>query len=399
MSAERWIVHLDMDAFYASVELLRHPQLRGRPVVVGGRRTAAGEAAPAAGWPRLRDYAGRGVVTTATYEARALGVHSGMGLMRAARLAPEAVLLPADFGEYSRLSRLFKDAVRAIAPLVEDRGIDEIYVDLSPLVAERADPGDRARAAQALARRLQEAVRAATGLSCSIGLTPNKLLSKIASDLDKPGGLTVLAAAEVPARIWPLPVGRISGIGPKAAARLAGLGIRRIGELAGADAALLAEHFGSACAAWLHASAAGRDDRPVVTTSEPRSVSRETTFERDLDARADRAALSRIFTGLCENLAADLRRRGYRGRSIGLKLRYEDFRTVTREQRLAGPTDDAAAIRRAAGQCLKRVPLTRRIRLLGVRAGSLVPANASFEQPAAGSAAPQDHHTLPLFGD
>jgi DNA polymerase-4 len=370
----RYVAHLDMDAFYASVELLRRPALRGRPVVIGGRR----QGAPDGAIPTLRGYAGRGVITTATYEARRYGLHSGMGLMKAAKLAPDALVLPADFDEYRRYSRMFKDAVRAIAPEVEDRGIDEIYIELTGLVAAGAaegapDPWVRARVA---ATDIQRAVREATGLTCSIGVTPNKLLSKIASELDKPGGLTVVTAADVPARVWPLPARKVNGIGPKAAARLETLGIRTIGELAAADPTLLVAHFGRSYGAWMHEAAHGRDDRPVVTRSEPKSISRETTFEDDLHAVRDRERLSRIFTGLCLKVADDLRRKGYEGRTIGLKLRYDNFRTVTRDCTLAEPTSDAAAIRRAAGECLKRVSLERRIRLLGVRVGALTPAAA-----------------------
>jgi DNA polymerase-4 len=323
--------------------------------------------------PTLREYSGRGVITTATYEARKFGLHSGMGLMKAAKLAPDALLLPADFDEYRRYSRLFKDAVRALAPEIEDRGIDEIYMDLTALVESSAgegapDPWARARVA---ALDIQRAVRDATGLSCSIGITPNKLLSKIASELDKPGGLTVLTAADVATRVWPLPVRKINGIGPKAAARLEELGIRTVGELARADPALLVERFGRSYGAWMHEAAHGRDERAVVTRSEPKSISRETTFEDDLHAVRDRERLSRIFTDLCVRLAADLARKGYVGKTIGLKLRYDNFKTVTRDRTLEAPTGDAAAIRRAAGECLKRVPLDRRIRLLGVRVGGL----------------------------
>src|SRR5688500_7536028 len=172
--SQRFIAHLDMDAFYASVELLRYPELRGRPMVIGGRRRVV-DALSTEGVPTLREYAGRGVITTATYEARAFGVYSGMGLMKAAKLAPDALLLPADFDEYRRYSKLFKDAVRAIAPCVEDRGIDEIYIDLTDLIdGDGAEAGSRARE---VAASIQTAVRAATGLSCSIGVTPNKLLS------------------------------------------------------------------------------------------------------------------------------------------------------------------------------------------------------------------------------
>jgi DNA polymerase-4 len=313
-----------------------------------------------------------------------------MGLMKAARLAPDALLLPADFDEYRRYSRMFKEAVRAVTPHIEDRGIDEIYIDLSELVMAAVAQGapDAWDCARDLAASLQRAVRAATGLSCSIGITPNKLLSKIASDMDKPGGLTVLTEADVPTRIWPLSVRKVNGIGPKAAARLDALDIRAIGDLAQADPALLIEKFGQSYGAWMHEVAHGRDARPVVTYSEPKSISRETTFEADLHPVRDRDELSRVFTGLCVKLAADLERKGYVGKTIGLKLRYDNFRTVTRDRTLGEATADAVAIRRAAGECLKRVPLDRRIRLLGVRIGALSrpgeparPATASVAEP------------------
>jgi len=363
---QRRIAHLDMDAFYASVELLRYPELRGLPVVIAGRRQPETQPDGSRQFARLRDYAGRGVITTSTYEARALGVHSGMGIMKAARLAPQALLLPVDFDAYRRYSRLFKAAVAGIAPGIEDRGIDEIYIDLTDL------PGDTL----GLAQRIKQAVREATGLSCSIGVAPNKLLSKICSDLEKPDGLTLLDTEDIPDRIWPLPVRKINGIGPKAAERLAALGITTIAELARAEPAVLQAHFGANTAAWLHRAANGIDEHPVVTRSEPKSISRETTFERDLPPRRDRDALSEIFTALCARVAQDLQRKGYLGRTIGIKLRYEDFSTVTRDLTLPGPTADPAAIRRAAGECLRRVPLDRKLRLLGVRAAALTSSKA-----------------------
>jgi len=369
----RFIAHLDMDAFYASVELLRYPELRGKPIVIGGRRRNAQDAAGTTAFPTLRDYKGRGVITTATYEARAFGVNSGMGLMKAAKLAPDALLLPADFDEYRRYSRMFKELVRAIAPQVEDRGIDEIYIDLTDLVmsdtaGKALDPWLRARD---IAATIQQAVHEATGLSCSIGVTPNKLLSKIASELDKPAGLTVLRESDIAARIWPLAVRKVNGIGPKANTRLEALGISTVGELAQTDPALLITHFGKSYGAWMHEAAHGRDDRQVVTYSEPKSISRETTFESDLHAVRDREQLSKIFTDLCVKLAGDLQRKGYVGKTIGLKLRFDNFKTVTRDSTIDVPTQDAKAIRRTAGECLKRVSLDRRIRLLGVRVGSL----------------------------
>jgi DNA polymerase-4 len=382
---KRFIAHLDMDAFYASVELLRYPHLRGKPVVIGGRRRTAAHGDASAGYPTLRDYTGRGVITTATYEARALGVHSGMGLMKAAKLAPAALLLPADFDEYRRYSRMFKSAVRAVAPQVEDRGIDEIYIDLTDIVTSDCadDKEDAWLRARNVATSIQQAVRDATGLSCSIGVTPNKLLSKIASELDKPGGVTLLREADIPARVWPLPARSINGIGPKASARLEALGVRTIGDLAHTDRALLVERFGRSFGAWMSDAAHGHDERMVVTFSEPKSISRETTFEVDLHPVRDRQQLSRIFTDLCVKVAGDLERKGCVGKTIGLKLRYDNFKTVTRDRTLEAPTGDAATIRRAAGECLKRVALDRRIRLLGVRVSTLSrPADNSRDDAA-----------------
>jgi DNA polymerase-4 len=364
----RRIAHLDMDAFYASVELLRYPELRGQPVVVGGRSDQQPVLEPNGSrrFARVRDYAGRGVITTSTYEARALGVFSGMGVMKAAQLAPDAILLPANFDAYRHYSRLFKAAVAAIAPQIEDRGIDEIYIDLSEL------PGDT----RELAQRIKQAVRDATGLSCSIGVTPNKLLSKICSDLEKPDGITILSLTDIPSRIWPLPVRKINGIGPKSAEKLATFGITTIADLARVESAFLQMHFGSSYGNWLHEAAHGIDESRIVTYSEPKSISRETTFERDLHARHDRAALSEIFTALCTRVAEDLQRKGYLGRTIGIKLRFDDFRTVTRDVTLPDPTADPAVIRRAAGECLRRIPLQQKLRLLGVRASALCSKDA-----------------------
>jgi len=358
----RHIAHLDMDAFFASVELLRYPELRGVPVVIGGGRAAQPIVRNGVRvFARLRDYSGRGVASTATYEARALGVFSAMGLMKAAKLAPDAVLLPVDFAEYQRYSRAFKAAVAAIASQIEDYGIDEIFIDLSDFGTEAPN----------VVRRIKHAVFDATALRCSIGLAPNKLLAKIASEWSKPDGLLVLHADDLPGKIWPMPVRTLHGIGPKSAQRLADMAIHTVGELAHAAPERLQTAFGLRYARWLLAAAHGQDDRPVVTRSEPKSFSRETTFERDLHAKRDRPALSAIFDRLCTQVAEDLRRAGYAGRSVGIKLRFDDFRTVTRGCTLPQAVADAAAIRRAAGTCLKRIDLERRIRLLGVRVGAL----------------------------
>ena len=361
----RRIAHLDMDAFFASVELLHYPELRGQAVVVGGRNVhqPVRQHDGSRRFARLRDYVGRGVITTSTYEARALGVFSGMGLMKSAALAPDAILLPANFEAYRDHSRRFKAAVATIAPKIEDRGIDEIYIDLTDL-DEPSRP---------LAVQIKRAVLDATGLTCSIGISPNKLLSKICSDLEKPDGITILNEEDIETRIWPLPAKKINGIGPKAAERLTKLGINTIGELAAADPASLIGRFGQNTGAWLHRVAHGIDDRPVVTESEPKSISRETTLDRDLHAKHDRPALSAIFTSLCERVASDLERKGYAARTIGIKVRFEDFSTVTRDLTVPGPVSEAGEIRKAAGGCLKRVPFEKRIRLLGVRASALLP--------------------------
>lgn len=368
----RRIAHLDMDAFYASVELLRYPELRGLPVVIGGSSATRPGLAPDGVtrlYSRVGDYVGRGVITTATYEARALGVHSAMGLMKAARLAPDAILLPADFQRYRLYSRRFKDAVMQIAPRMEDRGIDEIYLDLTELEDDSAT----------LARRLKDAVRDATGLSCSIGISPNKLLSKIASDLDKPDGITLIGDGDLQARIWPLPVGGINGIGPKAQQRLNGMGIHTIGQLAVTPLAVLAAEFSERYARWLLEASHGRDDRPLVTESVPKSVSRETTFDRDLHVRRDREVLGGVLDALCERVAGDLARKQLCGRTIGVKVRFDDFRTVTRDLTLPQAVVAAQAIREAAGLGLKRIPMERRIRLLGVRVGALSSAGSQPE--------------------
>jgi DNA polymerase-4 len=294
-----------------------------------------------------------------------------MGTMKAAKLAPDAILLPADFDSYRHYSKLFKAAVATVAPKIQDRGIDEIYIDLTDIPGETVELG----------MRLKAAVHAATGLTCSIGITPNKLLSKICSELDKPDGLTVLGMDEIPTRIWPLAARKINGIGPKASEKLAALGIHTIGDLAQAAPDFLQEHFGLSYAQWLHAASHGRDDRPVETDSETKSVSRETTFERNLDAKRDRAILGEIFTELCTSLARDLQRKGLVSKTIGVKLRYDDFKIVTRDLSLPTPTADPDVIRRAAGECVRRAPLDRTIRLLGVRASALSSAKELSEVP------------------
>ncbi len=386
----RRIAHLDMDAFYASCELMRYPQLRGLPVVIGGGRRREDDLLavmqslqpdhdwtaenivqrldhiPLHAFPRLDGYVGRGVITTATYEARQHGVGSAMGLMKAAQLCPQAILLPVDFERYRAYSRRFKAVITEIAPVMEARGVDEVYIDFTDV------PGGQREGGRVLARLLQKSILQETGLTCSIGVAPNKLLAKMASEFNKPKGISIVYERDLESLIWPLPCRKINGIGPKAEARLKAQGIETIGQLAQRDRFELMEQFGRSYGAWLHDAAWGRDERAVETESEPVGLSRETTFERDLHASQDREVLAGIFTRLCEQVAEDLRRKGYVGRTIGIKLRYDDFKSVTRDLSVTDYTDDPRRIRQLAAQCLKRVDLSRRFRLLGVRVGSLL---------------------------
>jgi len=345
---KRRIAHLDMDAFYASVELLRYPQLRGLPVVIGGGRRKEDDllsrlraAHPDYAWtadnlseipldffPRIDGYTGRGVITTATYAARQFGIGSAMGLMKAAKLCPQAILLPVDFDQYRHYSKVFKGIITDIAPLMEDRGVDEVYIDFTEV------PGGQREGGRVLARLIQKCIQEATGLTCSVGVAPNKLIAKMASEFNKPNGISIVHEEDLQTLIWPLSCRKINGVGPKADEKLKQHGIQTIGQLAACERHWLQSHFGKVYGAWLHEAAWGRDDRPISTESEPVSISRETTFETDLHAVRDKEALGKVFTRLCQQLAADLQRKGYDGKTIGIKLRYDNFKSVTRDQTL-----------------------------------------------------------------
>jgi DNA polymerase-4 len=331
-----------MDAFFAAVELLRRPELKGKPVVIGGRG----------------DPSRRGVVSTATYEARAFGVRSAMPLRTALKLCPAAVFLPVDFSEYHRYSEKFKAVMKRVSPLMEDRGIDEAYLDISALAGSSED----------IAREIKQRIRDETGLTCSIGIAPNKLLAKMASELQKPDGLTILAATDLEARVWPLGVRRVPGIGPKTEARLAEMGVRTIGELAAVPVETLVGEFGRSYGVFLYEAARGIDDDPIVTHWEPKQRSRETTFQEDT---GDWQTIARTIAALAREVADELREEGYRSRTVGIKLRFADFETHTREKTLPEPTDSETVIRKAAFECLGRLKLDRRVRLLGVRVGDL----------------------------
>jgi len=279
-------------------------------------------------------------------------------------------LLPVDFDQYRHYSRTFKDIVLDIAPVVEDRGVDEIYIDFTDV------PGGQRAGGQALAGLIQKAINQATGLTCSIGVAPNKLLAKMASEFNKPNGISIIHMEDLQSRIWPLACRKINGIGPKADEKLQAFGIHTIGDLATKERDWLMQHFGKAYGAWLFDASHGIDEREVVTESEPVSMSRETTFEKDLHVMHDRAALGDIFTRLCQQVAADLQRKGYVGKTIGIKLRFDNFQSVTRDLTLDHYTANPAEIRQVGGLCLKRVDMKRRLRLLGVRVGALVKADS-----------------------
>jgi DNA polymerase IV len=345
----RIIAHLDMDAFYASVELLERPDLRDQPVIVGGR-----------GEPNSR-----GVVTTCNYKAREFGVRSGMPMRKAAELCPSAVYLPVNFERYRHYSRLFKAAIATICDRIEDRGIDEVYIDLTKLCDSSYER------AQSIAIDIKQAVFDATQLTCSVGIAPNKLIAKIASDLDKPNGLSLVKHEDLEPALWPLSVRKINGIGPKAFDKLALLDILTIGELAATPVQVLIERFGNNYGRWLNNAAWGRDQREIELSSDPKSVSKETTFERDLHPRADWHALAEIVSRLCDQLAGHLDRRALLTRTIGVKLRFDNFSILTRDVALREPSNDLISIRKAAFECLAKANPQRKLRLVGVKASGL----------------------------
>ncbi len=375
----RRIAHLDMDAFYASVELLRYPQLSGLPVVIGGRKRLGEEVVDLATdlkaeqFPRLKNYVGRGVITTSTYAARGFGVGSGMGLMKAAQLCPEAILLPVDFVEIKRYSSWFKRLILEHASVMEDRGIDEVYIDFTEAKDGQEEGG------RVLAARIQRAIFEATKLTCSIGVAPNKLIAKMASEFEKPNGISIIYSEDFARLIKPLPCRKINGIGPKNNARLLAENIETIGQLAVFPLEKLVALFGKVYGKWLHESANGRDERPLTVNREAVSVSRETTFESDLRVLKNRAELTAILQNLCARVSHDLRQKSLVGQTIGIKIRYADYKSVTRDVTLATPTDAPEIIRQAARNCLKRVDLNRPFRLLGVRVAKLVDANKTAQ--------------------
>ncbi len=331
----RWILHLDMDAFYASVEQLDNPELRGRPLIVGG-----GE---------------RGVVSTCSYEARAFGVRSAMPLFQARKLCPRAVFLPVRMERYKEKSREVMAVLDGFSPLVEQASVDEAYVDLTGL--ERIFGG-----AAETARAVRDAVREKTGLSCSVGLAPVKFLAKIASDMNKPGGLTVLLHADVPAFLEKLPAGRIPGVGRQTLAQLESLGMRTAADVARQSAEFWSKRLGKAGEA-LYDRARGIDGRPVRPVVDPKSESAENTFARDT---LDREILAAWLLRQAERVGESLRRRNLAGRTITLKVKYGDFVQVTRARTLKRPTNLTRPIYETALELLEELNPARPLRLIGV---------------------------------
>ncbi len=344
VGAARTILHVDMDAFYAAIEQRRRPDLRGRPVVVGGQ-----------GDPRMR-----GVVSTASYEARRFGIHSAMPLRTAYRLCPDAAFLPVDMDTYAQMSDRVYAILRETGAPVEPAGLDEAFLDVS----------DIPESGEAIARRIKNRIARELGLTASIGVGPNKLIAKIASGLRKPDGLTVIAQEEVEARLAPLPVRVLWGVGPKTAAFLREtFGVTTVGDLAVLSEAQLRTAFGGRHGAHLHRVARGIDENPVVTSWERTSLSRERTFQVDI---RDPAAIREEVARLAGEVAEDLTQRGYAARTITLKVRFAPFTTVTRSHTVSAPIGDSPALARVALLLLQRLVLDRPVRLLGVRAAKLL---------------------------
>ncbi|MEY2993516.1 MAG: hypothetical protein RL357_451 [Pseudomonadota bacterium] len=375
MAHIRRVAHLDMDAFFASVELLRFPQLKDVPVIIGGWRAenafadlSDAECAklPLSAFGRIKDYEGRGVITTANYAARQFGVGSAMPMMKAAKVCPQAILLNTERARINEYSKRFKSIITEVAPVMENRGIDEVYIDFTDV------PGGQREGGRVLARLIQREIHLATGLTCSVGVAPNKLMAKLASEMHKPNGITVLFESDVPDKMWPLPCRKLNGVGPKADERLKALGLNTLGDVAASDVLELQAQLGRKFGQWLFDAAHGRDDRPVVVESEPVSMSRETTFERDLHVKRDRAQLSQVFDRLCEQVASDLQRKGYIAKTVGVKVRDNRFQTATRDTTTEGCVEQAKDIRQAANAALRRIPIDRPIRLLGVKVSGLL---------------------------
>ena len=336
------ILHVDMDAFYASVEVVKDPALRGRPVIVGGQ-------------------GGRGVVTSASYEARAFGVTSAMPMVTARRLCPHAVYLSNDFASYVEFSRRIKAIFEEFTPLVESLSLDEAFLDVSGSIKLFGEPSR-------IARLIKERI-AQLGLTCTVGVAPNKFLAKLASTRAKPDGLLVVLPEEVRSWLDPLPVTALWGVGAQTAEALHRLGLRTVGDVAVLSRRTLERAVGDALGGHLYELANGRDDRSVIPHEPAKSVGSENTYEHDLDSADD---ILREILRLSDRTASRLRSSGLCGRTVTLKVRFSNFKTITRSRTLEEAVDTSAGIYETArGLYLKLDPDRPRIRLLGVAVGGL----------------------------
>jgi DNA polymerase IV len=337
------ILHVDMDAFYASVETIKDPSLRGKPVVVGG-------------------LGGRGVVTSASYEARAFGITSAMPAITARRLCPQAVFLPNDFDSYVDYSERIREVFLTFTPLVEPLSLDEAFLDVSGSIRLFGSP-------EAIGRRIKSAI-AALGLACSVGVAPNKFIAKVASQRAKPGGLIVVPVESVTAWLHPLPVSALWGVGERTGEVMRRLGLKTVGDIATISRRTLERALGDALGSHLHALAHGIDDRPVVAVEAPKSVGSEMTFASDLDNSED---ILREVLRLADRTAARLRAKGLCGRTVTLKVRWSNFKTITRSRTLDEAVDTPTEIYGVARELWRPLDSPRvRVRLLGVSASGLL---------------------------
>lgn len=344
------ILHIDMDAFYAAVEQLDDPSLRGRCVIVGGT-------------------SGRGVVATASYEARRFGIHSAMPIFEARRRCPRAVFIKPRRERYQAVSRRIMAILQRFTPLVEPVSIDEAYLDVTGCERTSGTPAQ-------IARRIKALILEQTGLTCSVGGAPVKFLAKIASEMQKPDGLTLIAPAEVAGVIERLAIERVPGVGPAALGRLAPWGVKTLGDAGRLGEAVLERRLGK-FGRRLAALARGEDPSPVTPHSETKSISAEVTLARDT---ADLCEMKKLLLRQAEDVARQLRRQGLRARTVVLKLRHDDFRQVTRSRTLEAPTQSAHTLFGAAAALLKAYRLQRPVRLVGVGAANLVPASQPVQQ-------------------
>ncbi len=342
----RTILHVDMDAFYASVEQRDRPELKGQPVIVG--------ADPKEG-------TGRGVVSACSYEAREFGIHSALPISHAWRRCPQGRYVRPRFERYQEVSGQIMDVFRRYTDMIEPLSIDEAFLDITGSIALMGPP-------EQIARDIKIQIKKETDLTASVGLAPNKFLAKIASDLEKPDGMVIVPVDDVEGFLGPLPISKIWGVGPKTAARIRKLGVETVAELAAVPPATL-EHALGSTGLHLWNLAHGNDDRPVVSDSAPKSVSSETTFAEDTD---DEDKLRSTLRRLSDRVGARLRTKRYRTRTVTLKLRYADFRTYNRQVSLPEPTDDGDEIFRHARNLFGGFRLEQRVRLIGVGTANLV---------------------------